>query len=424
MNTLRDSNTVNKSPDMSTKTQTPQRNAKTPLRKEELEKIARELKLKLSKASVTAKHHRSSSAIKNLPPDSPLSQTSLPRSSPLKNYYMMKKHLTKSPSLNLSPNLYSPTKRLPTLTKPSVFLLSSPTKQARRSSSDDHEEHDEPPDSPIKKRRAASGSSETPQMVLQEIQPLEAAQAAQAAAPPTPQQPPGTPRRRSASLHQSPVLSSAARPNPQTTPTLQRKQLSSLASLLKTPTQPKLGSHYNDDEGADLLMYLATSPSPAKPSFANTPRAISAPGAHSSSHAESHNLMGKPNTAASPFISPPPPLTPKRPMHSSARTPQNRLTPSLALAGGVGNPGSALPSAGLALTPFNMGDYVNFLTPSPGAGATQSAQGHPLTNRNILRTPDFVGLMQQKSARVDGKMINFDKVGLFGGHPGSDQPKD
>lgn len=58
-----------------------------------------------------------------------------------------------------------------------------------------------------------------------------------------------------------------------------------------------------------------------------------------------------------------------------------------------------------------MGDYVNFFTPSPGGG--HSAHAHQLANRNLLRTPDFVGLMLQKT-RVDGKMINFDKVGLFG----------
>lgn len=415
MNTLRDSKSINSpDPDMSGKS--PVKNAKTPLRKDELEKIARELKLKLSKASVAAKQQKSSSSIvKSIPPDSPLSQTSLPRSSPLKNYYMMKRHLDRSPALSLSPNLYSPNRRLPTLTKKSVFLSSSPVKGIRRNSSDATVESN---DSPTKRRRNVSGSSthsSAPQMVLQELKPDHQHDP----------KPPGTPQKLPAQSPPSPQ-------NPQTTPTLQKQQLPpNLANLLKTPTQQRLaGSNYNDDEGADLLMYLATSPSPAKPTFANTPRAThSAPSGGNylqpTSHLEHHGQMGKPNTAASPFISPPPPLTPKRPMHSSsARTPQNRHTPSLALSGGVGNPGSALPSAGLALTPFNMGDYVNFLTPSPGGGGGHANHGHPLANRNILRTPDFVGLMQQKSTRVDGKMINFDKVGLFGGHTGGDHHKD
>lgn len=415
MNTLKQSTAANSSSspaqDMSTgKTHTHSRTplrSKPQLKKDDLEKIAKELKQKLSKASVTAKQLMSSSAVsKAQPPDSPVSQTSLPKLSPLKSYYMWKRQMAngRSPNVTLSPSLVSPDGRLPTLTKPSVFLASLPTRGPRKASTSSVTD-DEPNDSPIKRRRATSGAAirnPAPHMVLKEIN----------GGPATPSDAP------SKALNPSPVLTSnplkgntVSQQNPQTTPTLAKKLLSSQSqsALLKTPTQSRRASVYNDDEGADLLMYLATSPSPAKPAYSNTPRASTAPNGSAN-----HNfLMAKPTSTGALFISPPPPLTPKRPLHSTARTPQNRLTPSFGLLGGAGVPGSALPSAGLALTPagFNMGDYVNFFTPSPGGA--QSGQVHQLANRNLLRTPDFVGLMQQKT-RVDGKMINFDKVGLFG----------
>lgn len=398
MNTLKQSNAANSPEDMSTKTSTPLR-SKPQLKKDDLEKIAKELKLKLSKASVTAKQLMSSTAAKTQLPDSPVSQTSLPKLSPLENYYMWKRQTAsgRSPNVTSSPSLVSPDGKLPTLTKPSVFLASSPTKSRKASTSSFAE--DEPNDSPIKRRRATSGAaikSPAPHMVLKELN--------------GPATPPGALGK---NLNPSPVLTSnPQKGNTQTTPTLAKKQLSAnlaQSALLKTPTQSRRASVYNDDEGADLLMYLATSPSPAKPAYANTPRASTAPNGSAN-----HNfLMAKPLLSGALFISPQPPLTPKRTLHSTAKTPQNRLTPSLGLLGGVGVPGSALPSAGLALTPagFNMGDYVNFFTPSPGGA--QSGHAHQLANRNLLRTPDFVGLMLQKT-RVDGKMINFDKVGLFG----------
>ena len=63
-----------------------------------------------------------------------------------------------------------------------------------------------------------------------------------------------------------------------TTPTMAKRELSSQSStsssaqnaLLKTPKQNSNGNGYNDAEGADLLMYLATSPSPARPYLSNT----------------------------------------------------------------------------------------------------------------------------------------------------------
>lgn len=418
MNTLKDSKSVNSpDPDMSAATTTksdatPQSTCKpkTPLKKDELEKIAKELKMKLSKASVAAKQLLTSSSSSNshaLPPGSPLVLISPPKSSPLKNYYMWKRQIAagNTPSLTLLPNLYSPDRKLPTLTKPSVLLSSSPLKSIAegsgsrtRKSSIDTEVGADLNDSPIKRRRADSGAvlRVEPQMVLEEM--------------------PATHSPMKNALHPSPVLTSASQnsrhkteislqPKAQTTPTMPKKQLSNQTSLLKTPTQSGR-DHYNDEEGADLLMYLATSPSPAKP-YGNTPRASSAPNGTS---LLSSQVMGKPSSL---FIAPPLPLTPKRPMFSTAKTPQSRLTPCVY--GNLAVPGSALPSAGLALTPagFNMSDYVNFFTPSPNAAASQ---GSANANKSFLKTPDFHGLAQPNGPKtpVDGKMINFDKVGLFG----------
>lgn len=52
---------------------------KTPLKKEELEKIARQLKKKLSKASITAKQSLSPTNMKTMAPN-------VPKSSPLRGY--------------------------------------------------------------------------------------------------------------------------------------------------------------------------------------------------------------------------------------------------------------------------------------------------------------------------------------------------
>lgn len=394
MNTLRDSKSVNSpDPDMSKKDATPQstRKPKTPLRKDELEKIAKELKMKLSRASAAAKQlsSTSGSATRNLPPELPVLQTSLPRLSPLKNYYMWKRQIAGGvvPGVNSLPSLYLPDRKLPTLTKPLIFLSSSPLKNITEQHKDLYSESgdDEPLDLPTKRRRADLGVVRVhePQMVLQAL--------------PQPLTPPKA-------LNPSPVLTAnAARPKQQTTPTLQKKQLHSQNLLLKTPTQPLRGDNYNDEEGADLLMYLATLPSPAKP-YATTPRV----GAPSSAPAN----VNKPS-AGNAFVAPAPPLTPKRPVTFNARTPQNRMTPSVY--GNLAVPGSTLPSAGLALTPagFNMNDYVNFFTPLPGGAELQNG---PLSGRTLLKTPDFHGLVQQTAARapVDGKMINFDKVEFFG----------
>lgn len=386
MNTLKNSTIVN-SPDpdtMARKEPVVQAKMKTPLRKDELEKIARELKSKLARASETAKQLRlaSSSNLKSLQALPVPLQKDI-RLSPMKSRYLWKRQPQTGSGLNLAPPLallnsfYSPDRKLPTLTTPLVFLLSLPLKNIS-----EHEETntrrlsvdaDQLEDSPIRKRRSV-GAMGSPTMILEKIK-----------ITPSP------------SRHEN-GSSTAAKAGQagQTTPTLQKRQL----AVLKTPTQLK--DAYNDDEeGADLLMYLATSPSPAKP-YANTPRASLAP--HGSLN---HASAIKPASAQA-FAVPPPPLTPKRPMFALARTPQNRHTPGMH--GNLALPGSALPSAGLALTPagFNMSDYVNFFTPSPSAGLL----GHGVQRNLALKNTEFH--LNGKAPVVDGKMINFDGVGLFG----------
>lgn len=371
---------------MSGNAPTPLIKPKTPLRKDELEKIAKQLKKKLSKASITAKQSMSPTNINSNLSSNPSSVT---KTSPLK-YYMLKNKFMNSPNSNLSssPNMYSPNGKSPTQTKTSaaMFLSSSPLKSAPLSVNRD--------DSPTKK-----GQPNTPPTAL------------------------------ATALKPSPALTISNKSTPakkeddqqqpqQTTPTLSRKQLHSHSNnpLLRTPTNSRQnssgGGNYNDEEGADLLMYLATSPSPAKPYYSsNTPRI---------------KESAKPNNV---FVAPPP-LTPKRHNNTSlTRTPQNRLTPSVNL---FNNGATGLPSSGLTLTPagFNMSDYV-FFTPSPGSAMNQHHH-HPnggsslgvFNNKNFLKTPDFHSMItntpgqngkssNQNEQTVNGKMINFDKDGLF-----------
>lgn len=422
------------------------RKPKTPLRKDELEKIAQELKKKLSQASVAAKQLLTATAsaqARPLPPDSPVSQTSLPKSSPLKNYYMWRRQIASGnhKTLTLLPSLYSPGRGLPTLTKPSIFLSSlplknfsapehgsaqnSPSNTASRKGSVDSDAFTEPNDSPIKRRRADSGAvikPREPHMVLQPITALPVKKGQ--LTPPKP-----------AALHPSPVLSAnpaperkPAKKSTQTTPTMARKELAAppQSALLKTPTQPGRREAYNDEEGADLLMYLATSPQVPKLYGGTTPRAPANNSSASQNAAFSNPGAGaKPLLSGHQFIAPAPPLTPKRTAVSMAKTPQNRLTPMF-YGGGLTVPGSALPSAGLALTPagFNMNDYVNFFTPSPGAAAASGHGTGANLGRTLLKTPDFNGQLQNSShTPVDGKMINFDKAELFG-LSGPEPPKD
>ncbi|KAK6458143.1 uncharacterized protein RJT20DRAFT_133584 [Scheffersomyces xylosifermentans] len=393
---------------------------KAALKKEELEKIAKQLKKKLSKASITAKQSLSPTAIKN-------TSSSVPKSSPLKSY-ITKKQYGSSPSnnslINSSPNtLCSPNGKSPThlRTPAAIYLSSSPLKNMAA----DSNEHDETMDSPTKRRKnSPRKDGKGPQMVLEEIQ--------------RPNTPSG------AGLKPSLELTAAdaeKKKLEQTTPTLTKREIHGSPSnnpniLLQTPKQSRPtsnGGAYNDNEGADLLMYLATSPSPA-PYFSNTPRPINptsqihpslSSGPNSSgSLSLSHKHTSSAGSQSS-FIAPPPPVTPKRHSNNSTRTPQNRLTPSMNLFNSLNN-ANGLPSSGLTLTPtgFNMNDYVNFFTPSPGGAL----------NKNLLRTPEFNNLLNGHAngvsdaaaaaagrPKVDGKMLNFNKV-QFGNssHGGGD----
>ena len=308
---------------------------KTPLKKEELEAIAKELKKKLSRASVAAKSH--SPTLRKLP----LKQQAAAA---------VRKQAAALPTLL---PLYSPHK-LPTKKKPllmlAVYLLLLPLKTPLKTAGHDL---------PTKRMVLEPALAPLP---VRRLKPLLEARPAPAAPPP------------SAPL--APALALA--PRPVTTPKQQRRD------LVSTPNR----SHY--DEGADLLMYLATLPLPAKPYT----QLVLPNGAIPTSHPLAA-ATGQPPTPGAPvsfgaplakttkgksdpFVAPAPPMTPKRaPGVSAAKTPQNRLTPGLL---------SALPSSGLTLTPtgFNMNDYVNFFTPLPG--------GEMLT-KNLLKTPDFNNLI-------------------------------
>lgn len=378
---------------------------KTPLKKEELEKIARQLKKKLSKASITAKQSLSPTNMKTMAPN-------VPKSSPLRGY--VNANLQKNREapnhdsfLSSSPNIYSPNGKSPThiKTAAATFLSSSPLKNIASG------DNDELNDSPTKKRRTSFSPS---RMVLTELTPS------------------GNGEQQKQSLKPSLDMS--------TTPSRQNSRRDSITTKLrdaeaefdvaKTPAP--------DTEGADLLIYLATSPSPAKTYKPKV--SIVAPASHSSPK-EGGSLHQQtqvppppqpsqnfPQQSVSTFAVPQPPVTPKRVTtqhHQHTRTPQNRLTPFL------NNLSSNLPSSGLTLTPsgFNMNDYVNFFTPSPG---------NAMNNKNLLKTPDFNNLLNGSGAgagansalgqtplgkKLDGKMLNFNKA-LFQGHGPDSTGKD
>ncbi|KAK6203293.1 uncharacterized protein RJT21DRAFT_26030 [Scheffersomyces amazonensis] len=454
---------------------------KTPLKKEELEKIALELRKKLSRASITAKKSLSpgdirdnsnsnlnsnSNSISNSNGNHDISSNSIisnnntssnniAKSSPLKTY-ILRKQLASSPInnsvttgfLSSSPNnLYSPSGKSPThiKTPAAIYLSSSPLKNVANISNEE--------DSPTKRRKHSPSRSgnRSPQMILEEIS--------------RPNTPSSINRPYPAVLKPSLDLTSNNNNNhddnqmrlkqQQTTPTLQKKDLAFVNTpniLLQTPKQSRpstvTNGNYNDDEGADLLMYLATSPSPAKPHYSNTPRTSALLQQHtqfqnagagpsssltSTSTSTSSGIMKVPPPSSVSFIVPPPPVTPKRLPNSlghnlaNTKTPQNRLTPSVNLfnasAGGAGG----LPSQGLTLTPngFNMNDYVNFFTPSPNSANLGNANANAVS-KNLLRTPDFNNLLNGATphitvdgrSKVDGKLLNFNKV-LFNNNASS-----
>lgn len=394
---------------------------KTPLKKEELEKIARQLKKKLSKASITAKQALSPTNVR---------RSSIPRSSPLKGYLLKNNRgfdasPNHQPLLSSSPsgNLYSPIGKSPThiKTPAAMYLASSPLKNMTNDTDDGHLE------SPTKRRKTSPGR----RMILEEISPVKPQQI---------QQPQHSlkPSIDLADTTNNQEIANPPAPQHQqqgsTTPTLPKKQLAE-STIMRTPTQPRQtpssSNAFNDAEGADLLMYLATSPSPAKTFYASPRILKSQPLGTTHESSQAINTAGVPSSQPPTFLTPhpPPPVTPKRGVNGTlasasiaARTPQNRLTPflnNLNQAGASGVTGG-LPSLGLTLTPtgFNMNDYVNFFTPSPGSISNNSHA------RNILKTPDFNSLMNGTTPRtggimgnkgvVDGKVLNFNKV-LFGG---------
>lgn len=350
-------------------------------------------------------------------------------------------------------------------TPAAVFLSSSPLKNS--TTMHDGDELDSPT-----KHGVTFGSSPIAFRDREEVE--EEKMTLQPIAPNSHIYPPSTPPRSFATvLRPSPALQTT--PGKKSLSVNTQSNVVAVNPLLRTPTQPSVAALHaaasgnamvggngpqTDNEGADLLMYLATSPSPAKAAptisfLGATPRSNQQTNSNSS---KSNNTTTSTITNATNnnFIAPAPPLTPKRPIITTARTPQNRLTPLVNLnsatgggagvGGGVGGGGGGgvngnggppgatggaggggLPSSGLMLTPagFNMSDYFNFFTPLPGGGSL----GHNLSNK-FLKTPDLhnhllsqgnSSLNQVARQKVDGKMINFDKVGLFGGN---DQQKE
>ncbi|RLV96580.1 hypothetical protein JA1_000159 [Spathaspora sp. JA1] len=402
---------------------------KTPLKKEELEKIARELKKKLSKASITAKQSLSPTNVRTTPQSkltrsSPLkrimSSTTTPKDviSPIRENFPSSSPITYNSLNNTSiggNNLYSPSGRSPThiRTPTAVYLASSPLKHAGEDSVGGMD------DSPLKRRKK---SSPKVKMVLQEISPKESTSIQHALKPSLDMTNNGNNEAVSqvsnvsdANAATTPPSSKQELDNGLKTPTQRHQMLSRLQQngsgipQQKQPTGP-----YNDAEGADLLMYLATSPSPAKPYYQTNTLSTPRTSMQRQVHQQPPQFLAPlPPVSAGSTISAStttgatvPPVTPKRGANLNRDTPSSRLTPE-----GFLNSmrGGGLPSQGLTLTPtgFNMNDYVNFFTPSPGAAAA----------RNLLRTPDFNNLINGGGngtpgmrGKLEGKMLNFNKV--------------
>lgn len=410
MKTLQDSKAIN-SPesDLTAPNSMKRESTGSVMGKEEFEQIAKKLKRRLSRASVAAKKLLTSStgtSQRLWPPDSPVSQTLLPKSSPLKNYYMWKRQgsSSKLSGLNSLPSLNSLDGRSPGLSGAADFLSSSP---ARRNL-----DHNESPTKIHKNRVGAAGRPE-PHMVLQAL-PLNPSQGPPQTLNPLPvldgklllsngtfPAHPNGPS--SASIgRRPPSFGLVACGKSSTTPTISKKQMANQS--FATPTQPGR-SESNQDEGADLLMYLATSPSPAR-SFGTTPRAVPAP-----SHPTVFSAWSKPSSAGSQFLAPQVPITPKKPSVGSDRTPHKRFSPSLG-----GMLGGNLPSEGVSLTPadFNMNDYINFFTPSPAMAVTMHSSA--MVGKGLTQTaniPELAPNSASKPTSVDARMINFDGTELF-----------
>lgn len=458
MNTLHETTNVSSSsPDMDASMNGNNTNgtvskSKTALKKEELDKIAKELKKKLLRATITAKQ-LSPSNLRTIPVTTNTNASADPgtngihkiNASPFKNP-IIRKSYSSSGSLNNTIINESPVATRSTIQRHestsnlvgangSIFLSSSPSQLI--SPDGKSPTHIKAPginlgSSPLKKVTGKYNTNESPtkkkgkqannpQMILQQVQPPISPPKfgiTTALVPPSSE---SRTARMSLNPPTSPPLSAHSLRTLMvpTTPTLSKDTLTSQGNpsisaggassrnnaLLRTPTQgrhPSNNNAYNDDEGADLLMYLATSPSPAKPFMQpNTPRATMVGGNSSSNALKGNGQHQLSNSGANTFLAPPP-LTPKRHIGFSnglnARTPQNRMTPAINLLLNIN-----IPPSGVTSTPagFNMNDYVNFLTPSPGVSLS--------SRMNPAKTPDFnslLGATSTLSKKIGGSLAN------------------
>lgn len=124
---------------------------------------------------------------------------------------------------------------------------------------------------------------------------------------------------------------------PHTPPSNRQTRMSNKVQNIAWSRTPRTGG---GDDGADLLMYLATSPSPA---------------------------IGHSRSARQPVLQAPPTTPPCK----STPLPSSHMTPGMTgngFLGGFSTPGT---------TPFDFGDFVTF-TPTPGASARRKLNFDPL----------------------------------------------
>jgi hypothetical protein len=177
-----------------------------------------------------------------------------------------------------------------------------------------------------------------------------------------------------------PVMSfqaSLASSPPQRIPRTPSPDLARSARLRSKPFPNPNANGNGGDSGADLLMFLATSPSPAHPKATRTPRSI-------------HN----------------PPTTPPS---KSTPLPSSMMNTPGGSNGGFLGFGAATPG-----TAFNFSDYLN-VTPSPAQAAwrTPAAGKTPLTARDATRRRlNFDTLMPPSTG--DSPRIGHDTTKLSG----------
>ncbi|ODQ83236.1 hypothetical protein BABINDRAFT_159673 [Babjeviella inositovora NRRL Y-12698] len=193
----------------------------------------------------------------------------------------------------------------------------------------------------------------------------------------------------------------------------------------------------NDEEGADLLMFLATSPSPATygknssmlgalpslpklqfPNSLDTKSPIALPSfnitASASGAATVSSTPNKESRPKSAFLAP---ATPKRSNNLLSGVNKTPITSRFA--------GTGITNADLLKTPtttratpvgFSMSDYVNFLTPSPisraMSGRTPHQASNDLSSFHLSGGPALGA--SNLGAGAAGRIVNFDKLS-FGG---------